>query len=139
MFRDPVFALNTLRPVRLRGWVALCLVAVLLGAQGLGLWHRGVHGGHGWALARGVALAQQLELPFAEEASDTEAWPHVAGQADCQLLDEVLLADLQTLPALLLPPLPPQSPHWVAWTPQVGQGRPPRGYHARGPPAAWQR
>lgn len=133
-----VLALNPRRPARLRWITALWLVAALLGAQGLGLWHRVVHGGHGWALARGVALPQQLELPAPDGPAGGEAWPHVAGQADCQLLDDCLLADLQTLPVLLLPLLAPQLPHWLAWTPQAWSGRPQRGYHARGPPAALQ-
>lgn len=129
---------STLRAPRLRWVTALCLAVALLGAQGLGLWHRVVHGGHGWALARGVALPQPLELPALDGPVEGEAWPHVAGQADCQLLDDCLLADLQTVPALLLPLLPPQTPHWLAWVPRVVQGRPQRGYHARGPPAALQ-
>lgn len=136
MRHPPLLTLNPPRSARLRWIAALCLATVLLGAQGLGLWHRVVHGGHGWALARGVVLPQPLALPGVDAPDESEAWPHVAGQADCQLLDDCLLADLQTLPVLLLPLLPPQAPHWVAWTPRAGQGRPQRGYHARGPPAA---
>ena len=66
-----------------RGWIWLCLVA-LLGFQALGLVHRSLHGAAGHASRMAVAIAQA-----AGEDTSSLSFGHAAGTPDCQLLDQL--------------------------------------------------
>lgn len=122
-----VSSVRSLHRPRLSWLGAFALSLALLCVQGLGLWHRVVHAG-------GTARPA-LTVP-ARDATPTlrDAWLHPAGQADCQLLDDLLLADLQPqADRLPVPPALPQAcpPDRVAAdAPRAA----PAAYHARAPP-----
>lgn len=122
---------------RQRGWIWLCLVA-LLGFQALGLVHRALHGGPMPEPVRlAVAAAQQaaeLERAAPDDGSVLK-FGHVAGSGDCQLLDQLSHALGPIVQALAWTALPPDAPagfaqpHDATLAQQWRKG-------ARGPPRA---
>lgn len=80
----------------MRGWVAVSLVALLLGAQSLGLWHRSVH-------PQAPALAHQ-QGHGDDRARAAAAFGHDAGQSEqCRLFDQLTLADSLLVAVAALP------------------------------------
>lgn len=107
------------------GWLGL-LLALLL-AQGLGLWHRSVHG----ATGAGAEVHQAADSTRAEAP---HSLGHTAGDAACRLLDELLLgAVLLSAAALLLPARGPAAWQGVALATPWCAG-PLWAYQARAPP-----
>ena len=106
----------------LRGaWLALALCWLL--TQGLGVWHRSLHG-------EGRLSAQEA----AHSGVHGSALGHEAGDAVCALLDHLLLG--ASLPGVQVPPSAPDA--WAFWLPISGDiGASQRlslAYHARAPP-----
>ena len=117
------------RPTRpaLRGWVAASLAALLLAAQGFGLWHRSVHG----------PTAVHAHVERLEAARGTQAatpFGHDAGQTDqCRLFDQLALADLLLVTAATLPVEAPRAAAIVVVVATTARSTP-APYDARAPP-----
>jgi len=59
-------------------WLAWLCALCLLGAQGLGHWHRIAHGG-----------SQLLGQGSAQKVAAADGWGHQGGSADCHLFDQL--------------------------------------------------
>lgn len=103
---------------------AWLLVLALLGAQGLGLWHRLAHDVH--TAGVGAAEASRTTLPFGHAADDLPS---------CQAFDHLALADLLVVAAAILAAV---ATAFATDTTQVAgiATACPRHYRARAPPAA---
>ncbi|MDH0866664.1 hypothetical protein [Mitsuaria sp. GD03876] len=107
----------TLTPTtrRQRGWIWLCLVA-LLGFQALGLVHRALHGGPMPEPVR-LAVAAARQAVEVERVSPDDGgalkFGHLAGSGDCQLLDQLSHALGPIVQALTWTALPPALPAGV--------------------------
>ena len=103
---------------------AWLLVLALLGAQGLGLWHRLAHDPHGAGI--GAVEASRTTLPFGHAADDLPS---------CQAFDHLALADLLAVAAAILATA---AIALATGAPQVAgiATACPRHYSARAPPAA---
>jgi hypothetical protein len=120
--------------VRLHWPAALALAFALLCAQTLGTLHSLQHGN---GLPRGAARPALVVKAIAEpQASSLGAtlWSHAAGHADCQLLDQLLHADLLPQVTLAQPADTPQPPQLAARVAVALHGRLEQPYQARAPP-----
>jgi hypothetical protein len=121
MTGQPVMTLRWGRALR-SAWAALALCWLL--TQGLGIWHRSLHG-------EGRLSAQEAAAHSGVHGS---ALGHEAGDAVCALLDHLLLG--ASLPGVQVPPSAPDA--WAFWLPISGDiGASQRlslAYHARAPP-----
>ncbi|MET0210602.1 MAG: hypothetical protein ABW220_16265 [Burkholderiaceae bacterium] len=111
----------------MRGWVAASLAALLLSAQGFGLWHRTVHG-------PAAAHAHVGPSGATTSAQATPAFGHDAGQTDqCRLFDQLALADLLLVATAMLPVAAPQDAA-IEVAVATGARSTPAPYDARAPP-----
>ncbi|MEZ0202833.1 hypothetical protein [Ideonella sp.] len=120
--------------VRLSWPAALALAFALLCAQTLGTLHSLQHGN---GLPRGAARqALVAKAVAATEATSLGAtlWSHAAGHADCQLLDQLLHADLLPQVTLALSADTPRPPRLATWAAVALHGRLEQPYQARAPP-----
>jgi len=121
--------------VRLSWPAALALAFALLCAQTLGTLHSLQHGnGLPRGAARQALVAQAIATPQANSLGAT-LWSHAAGHADCQLLDQLLHADLLPQLTLALPAESPRRTLLAAVVPGALHGRLERPYQARAPPS----
>lgn len=84
----------TLAASRQHRWCLWLCVVSLLGFQALGLVHRAVHGGPApepvrLALAAAQSVAAMERATAVASSDDLFQFNHVAGSADCQLLDQL--------------------------------------------------
>lgn len=107
-----------------RAVLAWLLVLALLGAQGLGLWHRLAHDSHSAGL--GAAEASRTTLPFGHAADDLPS---------CQAFDHLALADLLAVATAVLATVATALATGVAQVAGIATACP-RHYRARAPPAA---
>lgn len=126
------------RPARWAAW----LVAALLWAQWLGVWHHTLHaagGVPGLALAppvapQGVGRAA-VSPPELSSAAEVSPWHHTAGGIECRLLDQLLLGDAApATPTVVVSSPPAVAPALWAGGLLLPQATL-RAYLARGPPA----
>ena len=68
----------------------LAILLAMLLAQCAGLLHAVAHGGAGPAKNMAVALYSNAPAMGADGALDDRSWGHAAGDADCQLWDQLL-------------------------------------------------
>lgn len=112
-----------------RGAAARCvsawlLVLALLGAQGLGLWHRLAHDPH--AAGVGAVEPSRTALPFGHAADDLPS---------CQAFDHLALADLLVMATAVLATV--ATALAIGATRVAGIAKAcPRHYRARAPPAS---
>ncbi|MDC8786932.1 hypothetical protein [Roseateles koreensis] len=116
-------------------WLALLCAFCLLGAQGLGLWHRVAHAAvlSLDAAERVDELAGDKSLTPKGMAPQANLWGHQAGDAFCQLFDHMVHDHMPGADAVVTPPssavLAHAMPAYINASPAVFWKR-----GARGPP-----
>jgi hypothetical protein len=109
------------------------MVLVLLGAQGIGLWHRLAHDHHG-AAATTSATATATETATATATATT--FGHAEGDLQaCRAFDHLALADIWSVAAPALVVVATAVPEIDIVVDGIAQARPGH-YRARAPPAA---
>ncbi len=105
------------------------MVLVLLGAQGIGLWHRLAHDHHGAAAttsATATETATATATTFGHAEGDLQA---------CRAFDHLALADILSVAAPALVVVATAVPEIDIVVDGIAQARPGH-YRARAPPAA---
>lgn len=107
------------------------MVLVLLGAQGIGLWHRLAHDHHG---AAATTSATATETATATATATT--FGHAEGDLQaCRAFDHLALADILSVAAPALVVVATAVPEIDIVVDGIAQARPGH-YRARAPPAA---
>ena len=111
------------------------MVLVLLGAQGIGLWHRLAHDHHG-AAATASATATATETATATATATATTFGHAEGDLQaCRAFDHLALADILSVAAPAPVVVATAVPEIDIVVDGIAQARPGH-YRARAPPAA---